>query len=314
MDACISEISQELPCRKEVLTELYQLLGNKSHRFPPSVYVHGPPGVGKTSLLTKFLNYQSITYAYIDCIEYYTAKLLFESILNKLNGHVISREENYESHAKCDTMEVFIERLNSLHNEKPYVIILKNHIRIADIDANILPVFMRLNQVAPGLNIACILLGCRPLLHQATMQGLPEVTYIHCDQYSKTDLIKILDLQCNQLKQCLKRVFAGDDIPDEVRQQRLEIIDGLETEFYYGYFSIFIDMFYGLCRNVRELLYMSNDNFPAYCRPVLQGVISPTDSRKLWINMKEPFQKAIAAIYCRMDLCQVGTYFWNQPH
>lgn len=299
MEDCIAEISEKYPCREEYISQLYRLFGNLTYRYPPAVYLHGPPGAGKTTILQELLTHQNITYAYIDCIEYYTAKLLFETILNKLRKYEITKENNFQNYAECDSIEDFIEELNCLEHDRPYVLILKNHERINAINKNILPVFVRLNQIAMKINISMVLLGCKPLLYAASMRGLTDMICIHCSQYTKDELMEILFLQEDFLRERLKSIFVANN--SEKQQERLQIIDSLNDEFFTGYFSTFLNMFYGICRNVRELLCLSNENFPAYCEPVMNGTLQRKEQRKLWNHIEGPFQKAMKSIYCRME-------------
>lgn len=308
MNDCISKVSKEYPCREEFIGELYKLLGNPKHRYPSSIYIQGPPGVGKQSILKRFLINQNINYALINAIEYYTSKLLYEAILNQLTAHEINIENNFANSTKCESIEDFIDELNGLNADKSYVIILKNHERIHSMDKHILPVLLRLNQVCMKLNICCILIGCKPSLHHTSMQALPDTKLIHCSQYSKNDLMSILQLQEGFLKKHLMRIyFYNSNVIDaNFKTRSIEIIKSLDSNFFAGYFDIFLNFFYRVCRNVRELLYLSNEYFPTYCRPVIEETIGPNDSRKLWKHMEIPFQRAMNSIYCRMEMNEVS--------
>lgn len=303
----IAKLSKMYPCREEYFTELYRLFNNDLERYPPSLYIHGPAGIGKTTLLKHFLNTADIRYAFIDGIAYYTPRMLFEEIINAFVGHKISSANNFENYAKCDNMEDFIEQLNSLSNNRPYILILKNHERIQSMDKNILPVFMRFNQVALKYNMCCVLIGCRPFRQSGSMQTLPETIEIHCAQYNKAELTTILQTQQKFLRQQLMRVFVNGAVAMDyiLDKKRTDIIKSLESEFFTGYFNVFLSMFYTVCRNVRELLYLSNEHFAAYCRPIIEEAADPNDMRKLWKNMEAPFQRAMSSIYCRMEFSQV---------
>lgn len=307
MEKCIEQLSAQYPCREAYFTQLYNLFNNPLERYPPSLYIQGPAGIGKTTLLKHFLDRHCVRYAYLDCIEYYTAKMLFEEILNIFAGHEISIETNFENYAKCDSMEDFIEQLNLLSNNLSYILILKNYERLTGVDKNILPVLVRLSQMIMKYNFCCILIGCKPLMHHASMLGLPDMMLIHCDQYNKEELHTILQLQKTFLPQCLIRkfIYEAREINEVIDKTRMNIISSLGSDFYSGYFNVFLSVFYTVCRNVRELLYLSNELFPTYCRPVIEETIQPTDLRKLWKHMEIPFQRAMNTIYCRMEINQV---------
>lgn len=301
MDECISEISERFPCRTKLLREFYQLFGKLNHRYPSSLYLYGSPGIGKTSLLLQFLNHLSIKHTNIDCIEYYTPKMLYETILNEFNDHTLSENNNFENYVRCDTMDDFIEQLAELDTRKPYVIVLRNYHRLKETDANILPVLMRLEMLVPNLNICCILIGSKTVTHHASQLSCMPTINIHCEQYSKSELFRILMLQEKHLRKTIRNLFASDGSSEVERHHRLQIINDLSTEFFAGYFDAFLNVFYTVCRNVKELLYLSNANLPIYCKPVIDGQIDKNDVRKLWKNMELPFKTAMASIYCRVE-------------
>lgn len=301
MEKCIADISIEFPCRKKLLTELYQLFGYPEHRLPSSVFLYGAAGVGKTSILLKTLGYLQITHAMIDCIEHYAPKMLYECIVNVFRGHNLTQNNNFENFAPCDSTESFIDEMSALDTIKQYVLVLKNYQRLRDMDANILPVLMRFDTLLPGLNISCILIGSKSTTQHISELGLVPCHNIHCDHYGKTDLLKILLLQMDHLKQTMQKLVNEDRANWAKKEERMAIIDDLAVDFYSGYFSIFLDTFYSICRNVKELLYLSNANFPIYCKPVIDGLIKKNDMRKLWKNMELPFKTAMGTIYCRVD-------------
>lgn len=311
MEKCIADISAEFPCRKKLLTELYNLFGFSQHRLPASLFLYGAAGVGKTSVLLKTLSYLQITYAMIDCIEHYAPKMFYECIVNMFRGHDLTQNNNFENFAPCDSTESFINEMAAVDTSKPYVLVLKNYQRLRDMDPHILPVLMRFDTMIPTLNITCVLIGSKTTTQHLSEMGLVPCRNIHCDHYSKTELSHILSLQMDHLKQTMQKLVNNDHANRTMREERLVAIDALGADFYGGYFNIFLDTFYNICRNVKELLYLSNANFPIYCKPVIDGLIKKSDIRKLWKNMELPFKTAMGTIYCRVD--QKNAYV-SPPH
>lgn len=301
MDKCIAEISKDFPGRKKLLTELFQMFGHPEHRLPESVFLYGAAGVGKTSILLKVLDYLQITYAMIDCIEFYSPKMFYEGIVNTFHGHDLTHNNNFENFAPCDSTESFIDELSKLDTSKMYVLVLKNYKRLHQMDVNILPVLMRFETLVPSPNISCVLIGSKSTTQHNSQLGLVPCHNIHCDHYTKADLLQILLLQMDHLKRTMRNLVNEDRANRAKRDERWTIIDDLELDFYSSYFSIFLDTFYSICRNVKELLYLSNANFPIYCKPVIDGLIKKNDLRKLWKNMELPFKTAMGTIYCRVD-------------
>lgn len=297
----MEQILDEFPGREDYLKELSKLFGRKSHRFPSTVFISGASGTGKTASLLKMLDYLEITCAYIDCIECYTSKMFFEAIVNSLSGHKLTPNNNFESYANCECAEDFIDTLNALNGDGSYVVILKNFDRLHEIEANILPIMMRFQQLVPALNISCILIASQTELNYLGKQGLMPTINIHCDQYSKDDLLKILSKQIDHLRKTMIDIINESDSYEALRQRRTTIMNELDERFFIGYFNLFLDMFFVVSRNAKELVYLSNANFPIYCKPVIDGELQASDLLKLWRKMDLPFKMAMNSIYCRVD-------------
>lgn len=308
----MEKILEEFPGRDSYLTELFQLYGQDTHQFPSSVFISGASGTGKKATLLKFLDYmENISYGYIDCIEYYTSKMYFEAIVNSLTGHKLSPNNNFENYANCDSAEDFIDILNDLDSTKSYVVVLKNFDRLHEIEKNILPIMMRLNQFVPMINISCILIASQTQLNYVGKQGLMPTIAIQCNQYGKEDLLKILMKQIDRLRTIMTEIISDSD---EKKEQRLTILSEIDERFFIGYFNIFLDTFFSICRNAKELVYLSNANFPIYCKPVIDGDIQANELRKLWEHMKLPFKMAMNTIYCRVEqkngVSNLGFFFF----
>lgn len=291
----------EFPGREQYLKEIFQLFGNKSHCFPSSVIISGASGTGKTSSLLNLLDNLEISYAFVECIECYTSKMFYESVINSLSGHKLTENNNFESFASCDNAEDFIDTLNALDSSRPYLVILKNFDRLNGIENNILPIMMRFQNLVPAHNISCILIASQTKLNYIGMQGMIPTISIHCEQYGKIDLFEILTKQIGQLRKIMTEIIMEGNSDMELQQQKLTRLNELDKNFFGGYFNIFLDTFFTTCRNAKELVYLSNANFPIYCKPVIDGELDRNELRKLWKNMELPFKMAMNSIYCRLE-------------
>lgn len=251
--------------------------------------------------MLKLFDHLEIAVAFIDCVECYTAKMFFETIVNRLNSHVLTPNNNFENYQSCDGPEDFIDILNSMDAHKPYVVILKNFDRLHNIETNILPIVMRLNRLVPTLNICCILISSHSLTTYVGKMDLIPTINIHCEQYGKEDLRQILTKQIDHLRKIMTEIINEGDSDKDLRSKRLVILGQLDDTFFTGYFNIFLDTFFLICRNAKELVYLSNANFPIYCKPVIDGELRSNDLLKLWKNMDLPFKMAMNSIYRRVD-------------
>ena len=97
------------PCRNEI-SELLNLLGRPDDPVPP-LFVYGPAATGKTSIVREAMRVLKRPHAYVTCRSSHSPRLLFESILNQLQGHVRSMANNYSSVRRCEKVLDFTKQL-----------------------------------------------------------------------------------------------------------------------------------------------------------------------------------------------------------
>ena len=54
----------------------------------------------------------------VNCVECYTAKLVYECILNELSGTVPSPSNDYAIYRRCDNMDDFVRHLRLVEEER----------------------------------------------------------------------------------------------------------------------------------------------------------------------------------------------------
>ena len=96
-------------CRNEI-NQLLNVLGRPCDPIPP-VFVHGPAATGKTSIVREAMRVLRRPHAYASCRSSHTPRLMFESILNQLLGHVRSASNHYASARKCERLIDFTKHL-----------------------------------------------------------------------------------------------------------------------------------------------------------------------------------------------------------
>lgn len=297
---------KKFPCRENIINTLNELLNDPEETFPPSIYAFGLSGTGKTAILTKFLKHTKSKTVILDCIECYSSKILYESILNKFHSHHLRKEHNYAPYLKCETLKDFIGDLQQSRTDKDhdssYIICLDNAERVRDMDANILPAFMRLPELT-GLNICCILVSQLPFEKYYTKMGLPEVITIYFPQYSKNEVQKILTDDFEKVRdRLLKRLKNDPPIQLSVDiEKALDTVSNLSSEFYGNFLNVFLSVFYKACRDLPELKVVSTDCFDVYVEPVVNGTIDKNDVSRLWRHITNPLKTALSQVYMRMD-------------
>lgn len=193
MEQTVKQISDRFPCREDVIRQLYRFYGD-GDPFPPAVYLYGHTSTGKTSILREFLSHhlEDTKCAFLNAIECYTNKILFETILNRLTDHVPSADNGYASVASADCMRDFVGHLSHLLDEElSYVVVVENAERIRDMDHNVLPMLLRLPEVC-GLNLSVVLVSDLPFEKYFVRTGLSPVIKVFVAEYSKKDITAIM--------------------------------------------------------------------------------------------------------------------------
>ncbi|KNC32606.1 Origin recognition complex subunit 5 [Lucilia cuprina] len=294
----IDILENKYPCRNSFIKNLFDLIPNKEESFPPAIFVYGHAGTGKTAIIKDFLRLikkeKNINCVHVNCVECYTSKILLENTLEELIC------DSGDQNIRCDTLKEFIEHLRSVNNyeQKSYVIVLDNADRLRDMDGNILPSLLRLQEMA-GLNICVILISQIPFEKFYSKTGLTEVITLHCPQYSKAETLKILSTQFEMARQMLRSHIRAQDMDKELSQ--VNIVNEINHDFFNNYLNIFLSVFYKACRDVPELKITACNCFITYMEPVLNKSIDITDVSKLWRNIAAPLRAALSQVYMRYD-------------
>lgn len=307
MEHTVKQISDLYPCREHLIRQLYRFYG-EGVPFPPAVYLYGHTSTGKSAILREFLPHLNDTkYAFLNAIECYTNKILFETILNRLADHVPCADNGYTSVATVDCMRDFVAQLQSMDDEYAYVIVLENAERVRDMDHNVLPMLLRLPEVS-GLNISVVLVSDLPFEKYFIRTGLSPVMKVFVPEYSKKDIAAIMmggfEKVREELRTNLEQMGEGSArqaaLSEEDVAKRTEVLLELSPEFYENYLSMFLNVFFKVCRDLKELQLVSFECFQKYCEPVLDGTIAPHDVNKLWRHILKTMKLALGTIYMRM--------------
>ncbi|KAM8715195.1 hypothetical protein ACLKA7_002269 [Drosophila subpalustris] len=292
MEKLCAALNPQFPCREAVITTLGELVGDCNEAYPPAIYLFGHSGTGKTALTKSFLlqcqKQQNVHIAQLNAIECYSTKIMIENVLDALGMQQQTAENMLE----------FVEQLRSWHERDPrggFLIAIDNAERLRDMDANVLPVLLRLQQLT-SLNLCVLLLSQLPFEKYYNKTGLSEIITLHLGQYNKAETLRILSTDFDEVRQQLLLQQQQQDA------QRLAICEkALTPDFYSNYLNLFLSVFYKACRDVPELRLTARKCFGIYMDPVLDGSVECTDVSRLWRHIAGPLRAALTQIYMRIE-------------
>lgn len=283
--------------RREIVNQIQNYVSDESG-LPQSIFVHGGSGTGKTKIISTLIR-QSVQNAIIvNCNECFSSKILFETILNGVFNHKPSSENQYSPYAKCSNARDFFDALEKCHPSNSYVIVIDAAEMLMKMEHNILPIFLRLQELS-DLNVCCILISTLHIDLMTPKDGLENTITIYWPQYSKKEILFIMLDKFEDYKTFVKKKLAlrnSNNIAD------LEaIIDSLSESFFENFLHLFLNVTLRSCRNIRELLLTSRDCFQKYCEPILNGSVDISDAQKLYRNVMEVLKNSMKQTYRSID-------------
>ncbi|XP_070280703.1 origin recognition complex subunit 5 isoform X2 [Myotis yumanensis] len=261
-------------CRESQVSTLQSLFGERHHFSFPSIFIYGHTASGKTYVTQTLLKTLELPHVFVNCVECFTLRLLLEQILNRLN-YLSSSEDGCSTQITCDTFNDFVRlfkqitKAKSLKDQTVYIVLDKAEY-LRDMEANILPGFLRLQELTDR-NVTVIFLSEIIWEKFRPNTGCFEPFVLYFPDYSIGNLQKIL----------------SHDHPPEY-----------SADFYAAYINILLGVFYTVCRDLKELRHLAVLNFPKYCEPVVKGE-GERDTRKLWRNIEPHLKKAMQTVYLR---------------
>ncbi|KAJ6666350.1 hypothetical protein lerEdw1_000623, partial [Lerista edwardsae] len=136
----------------------------RQHFSFPALFIYGHTSSGKTYVMQTLLKTLELPHVFVNCIECFTSRLLLEEVLRRLQ-HLSSKEEAPPPPPPpCDTFNDFIRLFKQatgtpqLQDQTVYVVsmpdlplqcelVLDNAEQLRDMEANILPGFLRLQEL-----------------------------------------------------------------------------------------------------------------------------------------------------------------------
>lgn len=274
---CLSLLKNEILCRDNIMRNLYSLIGRADEPLPESLFLYGHVATGKSLIISKMLEHiMPNNHSIINCIEHPNGRHIYEYILLDLASGKLSSSDSYKVNNKCDNFLGFVSQLKSfaLEDARPIFIVFDKCDRMRDMDANILPSFLRLRELS-GVNVCTIFISDIVWEKYHVKMGMLEPIKIHFPQYTRDELAQILYL------------YKPDNYYGEA--------------FYKNYLNLFLSVFFRFCRDLNELRYMARINFSKYIEPIETGICNENDIGALWRNISNVLKTNLEVIYLRVS-------------
>ncbi|XP_029521637.1 origin recognition complex subunit 5-like isoform X1 [Oncorhynchus nerka] len=278
-DEKLQRVMERLPCRGVQASMLLALMGEPEQCSYPSIFIYGHRATGKSHVIHTLLKELELPYATVSCVECVSVGLLFEQVLLSLFGSdsasLLSR-----SPSLSDFVRVYKQLCVQASAKQTRYIVLDRAELLRDMEANLLPAFLRLQELVED-NVTVILLSEIVWDKFRPNTGCFEPLLLHFPDYSKGELQQIL---------------SEDSHPS------------YSPELYSAFINILLGVFYSVCRDLRELRHLAVLHFSKFIEPLEQGKVKEGDTHKLWRNIEPHLKKAMQTVYLR----EVSSVQWEE--
>ncbi|KAI8990224.1 origin recognition complex, subunit 5 [Pilobolus umbonatus] len=304
MDEQITELKRQFPGRSQQIDffrNIYLGSSLKDAR-PQSLFIYGPPSTGKTSLTYDFFNVFGNRTAFINCVECYTPRLLFERVMNQWTGWSVGEDNNYSSVCRVNHLQQFVHCIqegvpgitDGIGKSESYYLILDRAERLRNMPSNILPAFLRLSELT-GRNVAVIFISNVVFENFNMKGGSIQPLLLRFPEYTKEESLQILQLDYRPY------ILAGDE--DEGEE---DIV--LDEEFYKTFLEIIYSIFCLNCKDISELRYFAALLYPVYIRPIEDGLAGVSEKSKLFKYANKYILDASDKLYLR----EISSSEWSR--
>ncbi|KAJ2805082.1 hypothetical protein H4R20_002236, partial [Coemansia guatemalensis] len=259
----------------------------ESDPTPQCIFIYGPTATGKTAVVRElFAKYDSVGqhYAFINSIECFTQRLLFERVLNSWAGHVPSVENRFANYARCDNLVDFVNCVRDLlhgKQEETHYIIIDQAERLRDRGPMLLTSLLRLSELS-DVNVAVVLISnvvwdkFRPRHGGASD---PVLVFFPC--YTKRQILEIIEKDCP----------AGEPV-----------------KFFLTFVDAIYEVFHRNCADLNELRHLVAMLYPKFVQPVFEKQASRTEFARLFKLCQPYFSAASERLYLR----EISTAEWQK--
>lgn len=275
---------QRPECREEQLALLSLLLGTAGP-LPQALLLHGMPDSGKTTVLAWLLRSTGTPHAFVDCVEVFQHRLLFQSAAEQVAAGL------GQTARRCDTASDLVTELQRLLGPTGgrAVLVLEQAERLRE-EGSLLGVFTRLQELSGLPGLCCVLETRLDWARLRPAEDLATPLAVTFPQYTREELARLVGVLL------LTEPEARDFGP----------------EFRRAYGGIVLSVFYNVTRSLGELLHIARLNYAAYTRPVLDGEVEPTQSKKLWFNIEPSLKACLSTVHLREVASRQLTDSWRE--
>lgn len=280
----MKDLYKRVPCRENQLNDLFDLLGDRDEPLPCSIFISGNMATGKSLCVDEVIRYLGLKSVIIDCIECYSPRAIYETILSDL--------EEYDLDGRCDTMLDLINVFNRLQNDyDPIVLVFDRAERLRNMDKTIMPTLLSLRDHC-NLNICTIFITHLVYENFYFTSGVREPIRLYFPNYHKEELFKIIFVHHQTF---IHYLLTNYEVDEHIKTE-LE-----KPELFANFLNAFLSVFYRPCRDLIELQHMARENFFKYCEPIINKEILPTNLTKLWRHISPIFKISLELLYLRVS-------------
>lgn len=276
----LNRVFQKALFREKEVNYLVRLFGPPECMSCQSLFIYGHSSTGKTFVVSELLKEIQVPYAWINCYEAHSPRLLFSALTEKLlqNHKALCGLEGIKSCGSlCDFLNFSKKYLQGV-KETTYLV-FDNAEVLRDKEPVVLAALLRFQELTKA-NICTVFISQIIWEKFRLDLGVCPPILLHFSNYSKSELHEILCLDCP---------------PD------------YSKEFYAAYINVVLNVFFVVTRDLQELRHQALISFSKYCEPVVSDEISAGDVHKLWRNIEPTLKKALHTVYLR----EISGPRWN---
>ncbi|KAG4304509.1 hypothetical protein PORY_002219 [Pneumocystis oryctolagi] len=293
------DVKGSYPFRKDQIELLAQFLGKKKMAQIPSLIVHGYPFTGKTSVLRAVLTSLEANFAWIDCKDCFSLRILLERTIYQLKK-LIAPNIPFESLNSDDltTFTVTIQNIFLKANWTNNVILIFDHIEQLHYFKVSVPiiVLLKLSELSFIPWITTVLITTS--LDNITW-GSYHVPIIYFPPYSKSEFLKIMCIYEKSLTL----------LSDTLKFEKENVIANTDyINLWQKFCGILWDTFGSVIEGDFDLFFsISKKMWPIFIKPIEEGKANKKDIIKLYkFSQKTP---ALSSSKIILEELSILTYY-----